>query len=130
MYLTNNLILTRYIVPSHTVISFSLPVPMLIPQQQGTAFYATSPSYTPPSVTGTYASTLTPNTQAARTQKQLFYCWTHGFSTNEKHTSPTCNFKAQEHKKNATAENMMGGCKRGINRSLAMKKMTVWDGTM
>ena len=99
-----------------------LPVPMLIPQQQGTAFYATSPSYTPPSVTSTDASTLTPNTQAARTQKQLFYCWTHGFSTNEKHTSPTCNFKAQEHKKNATAENMMGGCKRGINRYLAMKK--------
>ena len=44
-----------------------LPVPMLIPQQQGTAFYATSPSYTPPSVTGTDASTLTSNTQEART---------------------------------------------------------------
>ena len=39
----------------------------------------------------------------------MYYCWTHGLGKNRKHTSATCNNKAEGHKDEATADNMMGG---------------------
>lgn len=39
----------------------------------------------------------------------MAYCHTHGLSTNLAHTSATCTKKAEGHKDDATADNMMGG---------------------
>jgi hypothetical protein len=39
----------------------------------------------------------------------MFYCWTHGLGKNRAHTSGTCQNKADGHKDEATADNMMGG---------------------
>ena len=39
----------------------------------------------------------------------MFYCWTHGLSTNAQHTSLTCNKKADGHVDDATADKMQGG---------------------
>lgn len=41
------------------------------------------------------------------------YCWTHGFRVTGTHTSATCTRPAEGHKKEATAENTMGGNQRG-----------------
>ena len=41
--------------------------------------------------------------------KNWHYCWTHGLGKNSKHTSKTCNRKADGHKEEATITNMMGG---------------------
>ena len=40
---------------------------------------------------------------------KMYYCWTHGLGKNRNHTSATCNNKAEGHKDEATADNMMGG---------------------
>ena len=40
---------------------------------------------------------------------KMYYCWTHGLGKNRNHTSPTCKNKADGHKDEATADNMMGG---------------------
>ena len=40
---------------------------------------------------------------------KMYYCWTHGLGKNRNHTSPTCKNKAEGHKDEATADNMMGG---------------------
>jgi len=40
---------------------------------------------------------------------RMYYCWTHGLSSNQNHTSATCERKAAGHKDNATAFNMQGG---------------------
>ena len=40
---------------------------------------------------------------------KMYYCWTHGLGKNANHTSATCNNKAEGHKDDATADNMMGG---------------------
>jgi hypothetical protein len=40
---------------------------------------------------------------------EKYYCFTHGFSKNENHTSKTCNRPDSNHKKEATADNTMGG---------------------
>lgn len=40
---------------------------------------------------------------------KLSYCWTHGSSTNSRHTSATCKSKAEFHQDGATMENKMGG---------------------
>jgi hypothetical protein len=38
------------------------------------------------------------------------YCWSHGWHpVGENHNSPTCNFKKEGHKTNATFANIMGG---------------------
>ena len=39
----------------------------------------------------------------------MYYCWTHGLGKNRNHTSATCNNKAEGHKDEATADNMLGG---------------------
>ena len=39
----------------------------------------------------------------------MYYCWTHGLSTNRNHTSATCLNKAEGHKDDATAFKMKGG---------------------
>ena len=40
---------------------------------------------------------------------KLYYCWTHGLSCNQAHTSKTCKTPAEGHKKEATYKDMMGG---------------------
>lgn len=44
------------------------------------------------------------------TNKKYFYCWSHGLSTNAKHTSLTCKNQAPGHQKHAIISNMKGGC--------------------
>jgi hypothetical protein len=41
------------------------------------------------------------------------YCWTHGFNVGDKHSSWTCKNPTQNHKKEATAANRMGGSEDG-----------------
>ena len=41
--------------------------------------------------------------------ERLSYCWTHGSSTNSRHTSATCNNKAEFHQDGATLADKMGG---------------------
>lgn len=69
----------------------------------------------PPTNTPTETSSLTQD-PPPRKNKQVYYCWTHGYQYNKNHTSKTCRFKAQGHKDEATAENRMNGCKKGIRR--------------
>ena len=38
------------------------------------------------------------------------YCWTHGHRVGKKHTSETCNNKAEGHINKATAKDTQGGC--------------------
>ena len=40
---------------------------------------------------------------------QMYYCWTHGLSSNSGHTSMTCQHRAEGHQEAATVTNMMGG---------------------
>jgi hypothetical protein len=64
-----------------------------------------------PAVAGLTATTGTP----PKAQKILFadgkggYCWTHGVTKNPKHTSATCEHRAEGHKEKATIFNRMGG---------------------
>jgi hypothetical protein len=41
--------------------------------------------------------------------RQLYYCWSHGLSTNREHTSALCATPLDGHKTDATASNMQGG---------------------
>ena len=52
----------------------------------------------------TAAATTTP-----KEKPKLYYCWTHGFTTNPKHTSTTCNRPKPDHKIEATADNKLDG---------------------
>ena len=40
----------------------------------------------------------------------MFYCWSHGLSHFSGHTSTSCNHPVEGHRKEATMENMLGGC--------------------
>ena len=40
---------------------------------------------------------------------KMYYCWSHGLGKNANHTSATCRNKADGHKNDSTADNMMGG---------------------
>ena len=40
----------------------------------------------------------------------LAYCWSHGLGPNTNHTSTSCNRPEPGHRKEATADNMLGGC--------------------
>ncbi|CAB9510035.1 hypothetical protein SEMRO_417_G138640.1 [Seminavis robusta] len=40
----------------------------------------------------------------------MYYCWSHGLGPNNTHTSNSCSKPVQGHCKEATADNMMGGC--------------------
>ncbi len=48
----------------------------------------------------------------------MWYCYTHGLSTDPAHTSLGCIHPCTDHKRDATALNMMGGCNL-INKRLA-----------
>ena len=43
---------------------------------------------------------------------RMYYCWAHGLGKNRNHTSATCKNKAEGHKDDATADNMMNGCNK------------------
>ena len=40
----------------------------------------------------------------------MYYCWSHGLSTNKSHTSATCSFPSLGHDKTAMVFDMKGGC--------------------
>ena len=40
---------------------------------------------------------------------KMYYCFSHGLGKNPEHTSATCSNPREGHKKEATADNMMGG---------------------
>jgi hypothetical protein len=42
--------------------------------------------------------------------KKIYYCWSHGGTTNPKHTSASCNHPKEGHQKEATWFDMMDGC--------------------
>jgi hypothetical protein len=46
------------------------------------------------------------------TAKPFYYCWSHGLGPNRSHTSGTCRFPLAGHCRDATLENMKGGCDR------------------
>lgn len=54
----------------------------------------------------------TPTPPERKKERIWQYCWTHGCQLS--HGSPTCKFKAQDHKDDATFDNMMGGSKKGL----------------
>ena len=49
-----------------------------------------------------------------RNTPQIFYCWSHGVTNGEHHTSSNCSNKKQGHQDNATILNRMGGSTRGL----------------
>ena len=55
------------------------------------------------------AATTTTTTTDSNTGKQIYYCWSHGISHNEKHTSATCRSRKEGHQAEATLTNTMGG---------------------
>ena len=44
-----------------------------------------------------------------KVDKKIFYCWTHGFGTNPRHTSCTCLKPDEGHNKDATKTDRKGG---------------------
>jgi hypothetical protein len=71
-------------------------------------------SYAPPSaIPGTvYTAPTMAATIATAATGTPTYCWTHGISTNSRHTSATCMNPAENHQAAATMENTMGGSTR------------------
>ena len=63
----------------------------------------------PPAPTPTPGSDTTPPHVTTNNGVKMHCCWTHGLGKNRNHTSATCNNKAEGHKDDATADNMMGG---------------------
>jgi hypothetical protein len=62
------------------------------------------PSPTPPRTPARNARTTDGTT--------IYYCWTHGLHFNSRHTSATCEHKADGHNDAATLTNMLGGNNR------------------
>jgi hypothetical protein len=62
---------------------------------------------TPPPVTDAAKKDAPP--PKPDTRPQTSYCWSHGFLRNPKHTSLTCQYKAEGHCDAATATNTLGG---------------------
>ncbi|CAB9516873.1 hypothetical protein SEMRO_812_G206090.1 [Seminavis robusta] len=40
----------------------------------------------------------------------MYYCWSHGLGPNGNHTSASCSKPVTGHRKDSTADNMLGGC--------------------
>ena len=76
---------------------------------------------TMPSHTSTQSSVTSHNNFANQTVlktksgKELKYCWTHGIGT---HDSKECHKRANGHQEQATAQNIMNGSTKGVNRYL------------
>eukprot|EP00957_Ditylum_brightwellii_P083429 6341695-Ditylum_brightwellii.AAC.1 len=47
-------------------------------------------------------------------QPRVNYCWSHGVTGGDHHTSATCEERKPGHHKNATAPNHMGGSTEGL----------------
>jgi hypothetical protein len=58
-------------------------------------------------------STNTPNAPNTTSNRRRYnntnYCWTHGYDIAKNHTSTSCRFAAENHCREATRENIMGG---------------------
>jgi hypothetical protein len=64
--------------------------------------------------------------------RKIYYCWSHGATTNASHTSATCNRPKEGHIKEATWFDMQGGCcefKIGKNRIEKKKTTTAANAT-
>jgi hypothetical protein len=64
---------------------------------------------TTPSAPPTAHTHATPAQHVSVEGGKLYYCWTHGLSPNQQHTSATCLHKADGHRDDATAFCMHGG---------------------
>jgi hypothetical protein len=66
----------------------------------------------PTPTTAAAATATTPpttNTHITTSGVNMYYCWTHGLGKNRAHTSASCTNKADGHRDEATATNLMGG---------------------
>ena len=61
------------------------------------------------SAAGTKANTKAKG-RAAQQSVQLYYCWSHGYSTDPNHTGQACRHPKAGHKADADMGNPMGGC--------------------
>ena len=52
--------------------------------------------------------------QKGQQNPQIHYCWTHGVTFTNSHTSANCRNRAQGHQETATLENRMGGSTTGL----------------
>lgn len=85
--------------------------------QQSQNMYANSVQPPISVIRGTLRGSITPPPPAPapnRRPKNWKYCWTHGVQLN--HDSPTCKYKAQGHKDEATLDNRLDGNERGVNK--------------
>jgi hypothetical protein len=69
--------------------------------------------------TAAAATTLTDDTKSIRTNNNItmYYCWSHGLGKNRAHTSASCNNKREGHQDAATADRIMGGNNRIMERN-------------
>ena len=61
------------------------------------------------------------------TGRKIYYCWSHGASTNRNHVSGKCKYPKEGHQKEATWMDMMDGCcdfHIGKNRKKATSETT------
>ena len=72
----------------------------------------TTPAPSTPNYRASAAPASTTQNRSASIPKTIHYCWTHGLGRNPRHTSPKCRNPAENHCKEATLYNMMGGCRR------------------
>ena len=80
----------------------TVPHPLATPIAAAASSPATAAIVTP--------ATATPVANVVNLESgRMYYCWTHGLSTNRNHTSATCLNKAEGHKDDATAFRMRGG---------------------
>lgn len=49
-------------------------------------------------------------TSGSNNSTMMYYCWSHGYSSNQEHHSGNCKFPAPGHRTEATVCNMLGGC--------------------
>ncbi len=63
--------------------------------------------------TNTTATTYSSVASTIRRYNNNNYCWTHGYHIHDSHTSATCKWTKEGHKKDATRANIMGGATIG-----------------
>jgi hypothetical protein len=70
--------------------------------------------------TSTLATNSSTGPSSIRTNNNvtMYYCWSHGLGKNRAHsTSKSCTRKGDGHQNTATADNLMGGSNRIMNRA-------------
>jgi hypothetical protein len=80
-----------------------------------TEYHRTATAQTPTGYHGAHAITnTTPMPDALLSPNKYrsihYYCHSHGYTKNPKHTSDTCTNRKANHQVEATGDNLMGGC--------------------